>query len=192
MELDNQYFPIEGLVVLQPRVFKDDRGQFIETYNEATLESLGFNHKFVQDNQSISQKGTFRGIHMQAAPYAQGKLVRVVKGKAMDYAIDLRPNSPTFGWSASVLLDAEKANQFYIPEGFGHAFLALEDDTIFAYKCTNVYNKESEIGLKWDDEEIGLLNCNYIKELRDQIAVSEKDANAMSLEEYSRNYCSSL
>lgn len=191
MEL-NTNFHIEGLVELQPRVFKDDRGQFIETYNQETLEALGFNHTFVQDNQSISQKGTFRGIHMQSAPYAQGKLVRVVKGKAMDYAIDLRPNSPTFGHWASVLLDAERANQFYVPEGFGHAFLALEDDTVFAYKCTNVYNKESEIGLKWDDADIDLIKSNYIADMKDQISVSEKDANAMSLQEYTRQYCSSL
>ena len=191
MEL-NTNFHIEGLVELQPRVFKDDRGQFIETYNQNTLEALGFNHTFVQDNQSISQKGTFRGIHMQSAPYAQGKLVRVVKGKAMDYAIDLRPNSPTFGHWASVLLDAERANQFYVPEGFGHAFLALEDDTVFAYKCTNVYNKESEIGLKWDDTDIDLIKSNYIADMKDQISVSEKDANAMSLQEYTRQYCSSL
>lgn len=191
MEL-NTNFHIEGLVELQPRVFKDDRGQFIETYNQKTLEALGFNHTFVQDNQSISQKGTFRGIHMQSAPYAQGKLVRVVKGKAMDYAIDLRPNSPTFGHWASVLLDAERANQFYVPEGFGHAFLALEDDTVFAYKCTNVYNKESEIGLKWDDADIDLIKSNYIADMKDQISVSEKDANAMSLQEYTRQYCSSL
>lgn len=191
MEL-NTNFHIEGLVELQPRVFKDDRGQFIETYNQNTLEALGFNHIFVQDNQSISQKGTFRGIHMQSAPYAQGKLVRVVKGKAMDYAIDLRPNSPTFGHWASVLLDAERANQFYVPEGFGHAFLALEDDTVFAYKCTNVYNKESEIGLKWDDADINLIKSNYIADMKDQISVSEKDANAMSLQEYTRQYCSSL
>ena len=191
MEL-NTNFHIEGLVELQPRVFEDDRGQFIETYNQETLEALGFNHTFVQDNQSISQKGTFRGIHMQSAPYAQGKLVRVVSGKAMDYAIDLRPNSPTFGHWASVLLDAERANQFYVPEGFGHAFLALEDDTVFAYKCTNVYNKESEIGLKWDDADIDLIKSNYIADMKDQISVSEKDANAMSLQEYTRQYCSSL
>ena len=188
----NTNFHIEGLVELQPRVFKDDRGQFIETYNQETLEALGFNHTFVQDNQSISQKGTFRGIHMQSAPYAQGKLVRVVAGSAMDYAIDLRPNSPTFGHWASVLLDSEKANQFYVPEGFGHAFLALEDDTVFAYKCTNVYNKESEIGLKWDDTDINLIKSNYIADMKDQISVSEKDANAMSLQEYTRQYCSSL
>ena len=188
----NRNFTIGGLVTLQPRIFKDDRGQFIETYNQETLESLGFNHKFVQDNQSISQKGTFRGIHMQSDPYAQGKLVRVISGSAMDYAVDLRPNSPTFGHWASVLLKADLANQFYIPEGFGHAFLALEDNTIFAYKCTNVYNKESEVGLKWDDPNIGLTNCEYIRNLKDEILVSEKDANAMSLEEYAQTYCMSL
>jgi dTDP-4-dehydrorhamnose 3,5-epimerase len=191
MELKTN-FNIEGLVELQPRIFKDDRGQFVETYNEKTLESLGFTHSFVQDNQSISQKGTFRGIHMQSAPYAQGKLVRVIKGSVVDYAIDLRPNSPTFGHWASVLLKGEWANQFYIPEGFGHAFLALEDDTIFAYKCTNVYNKESEIGLKWNDPAIGLIKSDYIKNTKDDILVSEKDEQAMSLEEYVRLHCSSL
>ena len=185
-------FHIAGPVVLQPRIFKDDRGQFIETYNQETLESLGFRHKFVQDNQSISKKGTFRGIHMQSDPYAQGKLVRVVKGSAMDYAIDLRPNSETFGHWCSLLLKAELGNQFYIPEGFGHAFLALEDDTVFAYKCTNVYDKDSEVGLKWNDESIGLTNCEYIRDLKDSILVSEKDENAMSLAEYTRLHCSAL
>jgi dTDP-4-dehydrorhamnose 3,5-epimerase len=188
----NTNFTIDGLVTIQPRIFKDERGQFIETYNQETLESLGFNHKFVQDNQSISKKGTFRGIHMQSAPYAQGKLVRVISGSAVDYAVDLRPNSPTFGHWASVLLKAEWGNQFYIPEGFGHAFLALEDDTIFAYKCTNVYNKESEIGLKWNDPEIGLIKSDYIKNMKEDILVSEKDEQAMSLEKYVQTYCVTL
>ena len=186
MELSKR-FSIEGLVEIQPNIFKDDRGQFIETYNQETLKNLGFDPVFVQDNESTSKKGTFRGIHMQMPPYAQGKLVRVIKGSAVDYAVDLRPGSPTFGHWASVLLKAEWANQFYIPEGFGHAFLALEDDTVFAYKCTNVYDKGSEVGLKWNDEKINLKTSSYIKEFADQILVSEKDANAMSLEEYVKN-----
>jgi len=182
-------FNIEGLVEIKPRIFKDDRGQFIETYNEQKLKEVGFDYKFVQDNESVSKRGVFRGIHLQAAPYAQGKLVRVIKGSAVDFAIDLRPGSKTFGHWASVLLKSEWANQFYIPEGFGHAFLALEDDTVFAYKCTNVYHKDSEISVKWDDPDLNLMTSNHIKDMIDHILVSEKDNEGISLEEYKQKYC---
>lgn len=187
MEVNN--FRIEGLLELKPRIFKDDRGQFIETYNQETLEALGFTHKFVQDNQSISQKGVFRGIHLQREPHAQGKLVRVVKGSVVDYAVDLRPNSPTFGHWTSILLKGEWGNQFYVPAGFGHAFVALEEDTIFAYKCTNNYNKESEVCLKWDDKDI---NLDVAKRVDVPLLVSEKDEEGISLQEYVKLYCSSL
>jgi dTDP-4-dehydrorhamnose 3,5-epimerase len=160
---------IEGLIELFPRIFKDDRGFFLETYSVKAFKELGLNYSFIQDNQSFSKKGVVRGLHFQDAPFAQGKLVRVISGKALDIAVDIRPNSPTFGKWESFLLDAELSNLVYIPEGFAHGFSVLED-CVFSYKCTNVYDKASESGLLWNDPE---LNIDW------QVAnpiVSEKDA----------------
>jgi len=171
-------FNIKGLIEFQPKIFTDSRGQFIETFNEELLGSLGFNHHFKQDNQSISKAGVFRGIHLQLDPYAQGKLVRVAKGSAIDYAVDLRPNSETFGQWQSVVLTAEKGNQFWVPAGFGHAFLALEDDTIFCYKCTEVYAPNHQVSIRWDDSDIRL------DIPVENVDVSEKDQNALYLIEY--------
>ena len=135
---------LSGLIILEPKVFGDERGSFMETYNRETFARLGLDMTFVQDNESVSAKGVLRGIHFQRPPFAQGKLVRVVSGRALDYAVDLRRNSPTYGQYACVELSGRNKRMMYLPEGFAHAFLSLEDDTVFNYKCTNFYNKQSE------------------------------------------------
>ena len=147
---------IDGLLIIKPDVFKDDRGYFFESYNKERFAKAGLMMDFVQDNESKSDKGVLRGLHFQKPPYAQGKLVRVIKGSVMDVAVDLRKDSPTYGKWESVVLTEENKLQFWIPEGFAHGFGTLEDDTIFAYKCTNVYNKESEGSLLWNDPDINI------------------------------------
>lgn len=144
---------LEGLVEILPTVYKDERGSFFETFNRRDFEAHGLPNVFVQDNQSISKKGVIRGLHFQRAPYAQGKLVRASVGRVLDIAVDIRPDSPTFGQYEAVELDAEKGNMFYIPEGFAHGFAALED-AIFIYKCTNLYHKAAEGGIIWNDPNI--------------------------------------
>jgi dTDP-4-dehydrorhamnose 3,5-epimerase len=159
---------IDGLIELIPRVFEDERGHFFETYNKPLFLSLGLPMEFVQDNQSFSTKGVLRGLHFQREPWAQGKLVRVISGQVLDVAVDLRPDSPTFGQHETFLLDSRLNNMAYIPEGFAHGFVALED-SVFSYKCTNVYNKSAEGGLRWNDPALGI-NWNI-----DTPIVSEKD-----------------
>jgi len=146
---------IEGLVEIFPRVFKDDRGVFFESFNEGSFEKMGLPTNFVQDNQSFSIKGVVRGLHFQKAPFAQGKLVRVISGRVLDVAVDIRPESPTFGKYELFELRSDINNMAYVPEGFAHGFVALED-SVFSYKCTNVYNKESESGILWNDPELGI------------------------------------
>lgn len=167
---------IEGLIELIPRIFEDERGHFFESYNKPLFVSLGLPMEFVQDNQSFSVKGVLRGLHMQNEPFAQGKLVRVLSGQVLDVAVDLRPDSPTFGQYETFLLDARLANMAYIPEGFAHGFVALED-SVFSYKCTNVYNKASESGIRWNDPD---LNINW--GVSDPI-ISEKDQELKLLRE---------
>lgn len=147
---------IEGLLVIEPRVFPDGRGYFFESWSERKFADAGLQLNFVQDNQSMSQRGVLRGLHFQEPPFAQGKLVRVIQGAALDVAVDIRKNSPTYGKHEKVVLTAEKNNMFWVPPGFAHGFLTLEDDTIFAYKCTNFYHKESENGLMWNDPALGI------------------------------------
>ncbi|PIE87092.1 MAG: dTDP-4-dehydrorhamnose 3,5-epimerase [Bacteroidetes bacterium] len=145
---------IEGLLILEPRVFKDDRGLFFESFNEKLFEAEAGNIRFVQDNQSVSKKGVLRGLHFQNPPHAQGKLVRVAKGSVIDVAVDIRRDSPTYGKHVAVELSAENNKQFWIPAGFAHGFVALEDDTIFCYKCTDYYAPECEGSLLWNDETL--------------------------------------
>jgi dTDP-4-dehydrorhamnose 3,5-epimerase len=155
MQLSTQ--EIDGLVVFEPRVFSDDRGAFFESFNDTRFrEATGFSGQFVQDNHSISRKGVVRGLHYQLPPHAQGKLVRVVSGAAYDVAVDIRAGSPTFGRWAGVELSAANRRQFWIPTGFAHGFLALEDDTQFLYKTTDFWHAPSERSLRWDDPEIGI------------------------------------
>lgn len=146
---------IEGLYVIEPTVFKDERGYFVETYNQNDMKEAGLDMVFVQDNQSSSAKGVLRGLHFQKE-FPQGKLVRVVKGSVFDVAVDLRSNSETYGKWFGVELTEENKKQFYIPEGFAHGFLVLSDIAEFCYKCTDFYHPGDEGGLAWNDPEIGI------------------------------------
>ena len=148
--------PIPDLLVVEPSVFNDQRGYFFEVYNQEHYYNNNMQMQFVQDNESKSGKNVLRGLHFQKPPFAQGKLVRVIQGKVLDVAVDIRKGSPTYGSYHAVELDAISKRMFYIPEGFAHGFLTMEEDTIFAYKCTNYYNKESEGSLLWSDETIGI------------------------------------
>jgi dTDP-4-dehydrorhamnose 3,5-epimerase len=145
---------IKGLIEIFPKVFGDQRGFFLETFNASRYNDILRNIQFVQDNFSSSNKGVLRGLHFQNPPYSQGKLVQVITGLALDVAVDLRRNSETYGQHVKVLLSAEKRNQFWIPEGFAHGFIALEDNTIFSYKCTNYYNPQSEVTILWNDRNL--------------------------------------
>jgi dTDP-4-dehydrorhamnose 3,5-epimerase len=146
--------PIKDLLIIEPKIWKDDRGYFFESYNQKAFKDAGIEADFVQDNQSFSQKGALRGLHAQANPYAQGKLVRVIQGKVLDIAVDIRKNSPTYGEHLSLELSSENFKMFWVPPGFLHGFSTLEDNTIFSYKCTNLYHKDSEIGVLWNDEDL--------------------------------------
>ena len=183
-------FSIPGLLELRPGKFEDERGEFIETFKSSKLKELGITEEFLQDNQSVSKKGVFRGIHLQTGDSAQGKLVRVAKGAVVDFAVDLRPGSPTYGKWTYVLLSAHIGNQFWIPAGFGHAFLALEDDTIFSYKCTKEYDKSAEECLLWTDKDIDLtIDKSILTQFSiSDILVSEKDKEGITLEEYTKKY----
>lgn len=171
--------PIEGLLLIEPRIFPDDRGYFYESYNEQKYREAGIDVTFVQDNQSSSSKGTMRGLHAQAPPYGQGKLVRVTQGSVIDVAVDIRKGSPTYGQHYAVELSAQNHLQFWIPEGFLHGFFTLEDDTVFAYKITNFYSKESEIGVKITDPSLGIKwpesAQNIILSAKDEILPDFKD-----------------
>ncbi|MDZ4668699.1 MAG: dTDP-4-dehydrorhamnose 3,5-epimerase [bacterium] len=148
--------PIEGILIIEPQIFKDSRGYFFESYNQDKMQEAGINLQFVQDNQSLSQKGAVRGLHFQAPPFEQGKLVRVAKGAVNDVVVDIRKNSPTYGQNFTIELSAENQMMFWIPPGFAHGFETLEDDTLFLYKCTNMYSKVSEGGLFWNDPNLGI------------------------------------
>lgn len=147
---------IQGLIILEPQIFQDERGYFYETYQFEKFKTLGIHETFVQDNQSLSSQGTLRGLHFQKPPFDQAKLVRVVRGKVLDVAVDLRKGSATYGKYEKVELSEQNHLQFFIPKGFAHGFLALENNTLFTYKCSNYYNKESESGLLWNDPEIDI------------------------------------
>lgn len=147
---------ILGVYVVVPKVFRDARGWFVETYNAARYKAAGIMADFVQDNESHSMRGVVRGLHWQAGPHAQAKLVRVLRGAVWDVAVDIRRGSPTFGRYVAERLTAENARQFYIPRGFAHGFAVLEDDTVFAYKCDNLYCPTAERGLRFDDPALGI------------------------------------
>jgi dTDP-4-dehydrorhamnose 3,5-epimerase len=148
---------LDGVVIIEPDVFHDERGFFMETFQEKRYqEMLGISESFVQDNLSVSKKGVLRGLHYQAPPMGQAKLVQVLRGKALDVALDVRFGSKTFGQHVAVELSKENHRQLFIPEGFAHGFVALEDDTLFQYKCTNVYSKEHERSILWNDPALGI------------------------------------
>jgi dTDP-4-dehydrorhamnose 3,5-epimerase len=169
---------ISGLKILQPNLIHDERGYFFESYHLETFARLGITDVFVQDNQSCSKKNVIRGLHFQAPPFAQAKLVRVVKGAALDVAVDLRKESPTYGQHFSILLSEENKLQFYIPVGFAHGFAALEEDTVFAYKCSNIYHKDSERSILFNDKD---LNINW--NIKNPI-VTHRDLQAMSFNDF--------
>lgn len=171
--------PIEGLYVIEPAVFKDQRGYFMETYNQNDFKEAGLDLVFVQDNQSMSVRGVLRGLHYQKQ-YPQGKLVRAVRGTVFDVAVDLREKSATYGKWFGVILSAENKKQFYIPEGFAHGFLVLSEEAEFAYKCTDFYHPGDEGGLKWDDPAIGV---EWPIEEGMELIISEKDQKWGGFEE---------
>jgi len=168
-----RHTPIKGCFIIQPKIFKDERGYFYESFNKKQFERLtGQCVNFVQDNQSISSKGVLRGLHFQKGEFAQAKLVRVTKGAVQDVVVDLRPNSKTFGNHFSIKLTEENKTQLFIPRGLAHGFLALEDDTIFSYKCDNFYNKDAESGIIYNDTSIAI---DWNASEKDFI-ISEKDS----------------
>ena len=169
---------IKGLLIINPKVFADDRGYFFESYNEAVFKKNGVDVNFVQDNQSLSNAGVLRGLHFQAPPFAQGKLVRVITGAVLDVAVDIRKNSTTYGEYVAIELTEENKTMFYIPPGFAHGFLTLRDNTIFSYKCTDLYNKASEGTVQWNDKQINI-DWNVANPI-----LSEKDLNGVSFEDF--------
>lgn len=165
--------PIKDLFIIEPKIWKDNRGYFYESYSTREFAKAGIDAVFVQDNQSLSQKGTLRGLHAQAAPFAQGKLVRVIQGSVLDIAVDIRKKSSTYGQAFSVVLSEENHQQLWVPPGFLHGFLTLEDHTIFTYKVTNYYDKNSELGIIWNDPT---LKINWTTEINEnEFLLSEKD-----------------
>lgn len=170
---------IEGIYIVEPTVFGDDRGYFMETYNEEDFRAAGLDVKFVQYNQSMSAKGVLRGLHFQIN-YPQGKLIRVISGRVYDVGVDLRKESPTFGQYHGEILSAENKKQLYIPEGFAHGFVVLSDEAEFCYKCTDFYHPNDEGGIIWNDST---LNIAWPLDYIDEIKLSEKDANQKTFNE---------
>lgn len=147
---------IEGVFIVEPRVFPDARGHFFESWNRAAFEAAGLRYDFVQDNQSLSSRGTIRGLHFQKGEHAQAKLVRVIAGTVLDVAMDLRAGSPTFGRHVAAELSGENFRQLLIPRGFAHGFSVLSETAVFAYKCDNFYCREAEGGVRFDDPALGI------------------------------------
>jgi dTDP-4-dehydrorhamnose 3,5-epimerase len=170
---------LEGCFIIEPKIIKDERGYFMESFNEQTFqEGVSAEVHFVQDNQSFSSKGVLRGLHYQTGQHAQAKLVRVLQGEVLDIAVDIRPNSATFGEAISILLSAENQKQFFVPRGFAHGFLVLSETATFFYKCDNFYNKESEGGIIYNDKT---LNIDWHFDEK-QLVISEKDQILPTLE----------
>jgi dTDP-4-dehydrorhamnose 3,5-epimerase len=162
---------IQDLVIINPTVFEDSRGYFFEAYNQINFEQNGITYQFVQDNQSFSRRGVIRGLHLQDKPYAQAKLVRVLEGEILDVAVDMRKNSPTFGNHFSVVLSAENKKQLMVPHGFAHGFSVLSEKASVLYKVDQVYHKESERGIRYDDPALGI----DWKIRPEEIIVSDRD-----------------
>lgn len=170
---------LEGCFIISPKIFRDNRGYFFESFNEEVFKRhTAIEVNFVQDNLSQSSKGVLRGLHFQTKPHEQAKLVTVIHGSVLDVCVDLRPNSKSFGKYFSMVLDGKERRQLFIPRGFAHGFLALEDNTLFSYKCDNYYNKDSERGIIYNDKT---LNIDWGAKLED-INLSEKDSNLPTFE----------
>ncbi|MBQ4820070.1 dTDP-4-dehydrorhamnose 3,5-epimerase [Aquimarina sp. MMG016] len=178
MEIENTY--LEGCFVLKPRVFKDERGSFFESFNQKTFQELtGLQTNFVQDNQSISSRGVLRGLHMQVGEYAQAKLVRVIEGEVLDVAVDVRKESKTYGNYFSIVLNDQNNYQLFVPRGFAHGFVTLSERAVFAYKCDNYYHKASESGIIYNDPDLDIdwkLDAS-------EVLLSEKDMELLSLKD---------
>ena len=170
---------IEGVVIIEPRIFRDDRGYFFESFSQRDFQEKVCNTVFVQDNESKSSYGVLRGLHFQKPPYAQSKLVRVIKGAVLDVAVDIRKGSPTFGQHVAVELTEDNHRQFFIPRGFAHGFSVLTDEVIFQYKCDNFYAPQSEGALAWDDPDLG----SYWRLPAEKVILSEKDRHHSRLKD---------
>ncbi len=164
---------IDGVVIIEPRIFRDERGYFFESFSQRDFQEKVCNTVFVQDNESKSSYGVLRGLHFQKPPYAQSKLVRVIKGAVLDVAVDIRKGSPTFGQHVAVELTEDNHRQFFIPRGFAHGFSVLTDEVIFQYKCDNFYAPQSEGALAWDDPDLGI----DWRIPTDKVLLSEKDCH---------------
>jgi len=171
---------IDGVWIIEPKVFNDQRGYFFEAWKQADFdEHIGRHIEFVQDNESKSSYGVLRGLHYQKGEWSQAKLVRVIKGRVLDVAVDIRKSSPTFGKHVAVELSEENKRQFFIPRGFAHGFLVLSDEAIFTYKVDNIYAPQAEASIRWNDETIGI---SWPIDQKD-VVTSEKDLKAASLKE---------
>ena len=170
---------IDGVLIVEPKIFEDSRGYFFESYNKAEFAKNGIDCDFIQDNQSKSSYGVIRGLHCQTGKFAQAKLVRVLQGKVLDVAVDIRKGSPTFGKHVAVELSEENQRQLFIPRGFLHGFSVLSETAVFAYKVDNVYNKESEFGIRYDDKQIGI----DWQIPADKVITSDKDRIAKGLKD---------
>lgn len=175
---------IDGMFVVEPTVFEDNRGYFMETFQEKDFKDAGHDLKFVQDNQSKSTKGVLRGLHLQVN-HPQGKLVRVIKGKVFDVGVDLRANSPTYGKWYGEILSEDNKKQLYIPPKFAHGFLVLSDEAEFLYKCTEFYHGDDESGIMWNDEDIGI---KWPLDDIDEVILSDKDKEWKTLKESQIKY----
>ncbi len=176
---------IEGVVIIEPRIFSDDRGYFYESFSDREFREKVCNTTFVQDNQSKSTYGVLRGLHFQKAPHAQSKLVRVVKGKVLDVAVDIRKGSPTYGKHVAVELTEDNHRQLFVPRGFAHGFVVLSEEAIFQYKCDNFYSKESEGALMFDDKELAI---DWKIDFKD-VVLSEKDKQNPCLKDFVSPFC---
>jgi dTDP-4-dehydrorhamnose 3,5-epimerase len=176
--------PIKGLWVIKPDIFEDKRGYFFESYNKQKFDKAGLEYNFIQDNQSFSEKNVIRALHYQLAPYSQAKLIRVLRGKVLDVAVDLRKNSPTYGQHHSVELSDQNHLHFLIPRGFAHGFSVLSDETVLFYKCDNPYMKEAERGIFFNDSELGI---DWGINPKDAV-VSKKDAVLPNFTEAEKNF----
>ena len=173
---------LSDVLILKPAIYEDSRGYFFETFNRKTFRTIGLDVEFKQDNQSKSQKGVLRGLHFQCPPFAQGKLVRVIQGGVLDVAVDLRRNSPYYGKHHKTILSESNKLMFWIPPGFAHGFLTLENDTIFTYKCTEIYNKQSEGVIMWNDPD---LNIDWGT---DQPILSDRDLQGVLFRDFSSDF----
>lgn len=169
---------IEGLFIIEPKLFVDNRGHFFETFrSDVFKKNTGFQNEFIQDNESFSRRNVLRGLHFQNPPFAQAKLVRVIQGEVLDVAVDIRKDSPTFGQHQKVILSSENKRMFFIPEGFAHGFITLSESAIFSYKCSNLYNASAEGGIRWNDSFLNIdwtVNNPIISNKDDQLGYFDK------------------